>query len=56
MCEGVKGRGGGALALAGTRGTSSPTGVGSRRRVVGGVMEFGMSRRIKPKRNMRAFQ
>ena len=29
--------------------TSSPTGIGSRQRVVWGVMEFGMSRRIKPK-------
>ena len=28
---------------------SSPTGICSRRRVVCGVMEFGMSRRIKPK-------
>ena len=32
--------------------TSSPTGISSRRRVVSGVMEFEMSRRIKPKRNM----
>ena len=31
--------------MAGTR----VTGIGSRRRVVLGVMEFGMSRRIKPK-------
>ena len=37
----------GAPALAGT---SSPTGIGSRRRVFSGVMEFGMSRRIKPKK------
>ena len=29
--------------------TSSPTGIGSRRRVVWGVMEFGLSRRIKSK-------
>ena len=29
--------------------TSSPTRISSRRRVVWGVMEFGMSRRIKPK-------
>ena len=29
---------------------SSSTGIGSRRRVVWGVMEFGMSRRITPKR------
>ena len=28
---------------------SSPTGISSRRRLVWGVMEFGMSRRIKPK-------
>ena len=36
--------------------TSSPTGVGSRWRVVWGVMEFGMTRRIKPKRNMCVFR
>ena len=32
-------------------GTTSPTRVGSRRRVVRGVMEVGMSRRVTPKRN-----
>ena len=36
--------------------TSSPTGIGNRRRVFRDVMEFGMSRTIKPKRNMCAFQ
>ena len=36
--------------------TSSPTRIGSRRRVVWGVMEFRMSRRIKAKGNMCAFQ
>ena len=49
VCPGTgkKGEGskGGPPALAGTR----EYGIGSRRRVVWGVMEFGMSRRIKPK-------
>ena len=43
--EGVRGGGGTAC-----------TGIGSRRRVILGVMEFGMSHRIKPKRNMCTFQ
>ena len=33
----------------GTRDSSSPTGIGSRRRVFCGVVGFRMSRRIKPK-------
>ena len=57
--KGVRGGGGSEgepPALAGTRDTSSPTGISIRRRVFWGGMEFGMSRRIKPKRNMCAFQ
>ena len=45
--EGVRGRG--VPALTGTSEYEQSTGIGSRRRVVWGVMEFGMSRRIKPK-------
>ena len=51
--NGGGGGGGGALHWPVQGSTSSPTGISNRRRVVWGVMEFGMSRRIKPKRNMR---
>ena len=52
-CHGHRYRGGGgegegSPALAGTREYEHPTGIGSRPRVFSGVMEFVMSRRIKP--------
>ena len=49
--EGIRvgGGGGGGLHWRVQGSTSSPTGIGSCRKVFWGVMEFGMSRRIKPK-------